>query len=331
MAKQTVLGAETLQRDAAALFSFVDSIYTHCHKEDDESPVYPESSLRFFGFIRELSDATKAYLNAFASNAPSTPRLYQAYRQKLDTIRASWLEFHFLIKSAVDADTLSFPYTLVQALTERLNTIPKFKDIRFAIFHFDELNYLEVPVSAIKTTTGRLRGIVPECPEFPRDLGLIGIPYSQSSSLYLNLLIAHEMGHFVFQELNLKDELLTDMGRNLEQVLGSELQNISSDNLDWSKDRLASWSEELFCDLFAVWLIGPCYSLASVELFGLTTILDPSQAIGYSATAGSVAFFRSHPADLFRVKRQVSFLEELEWWNEIDSINSHYIDVLRSA
>ncbi len=139
------------------------------------------------------------------------------------------------------------------------------------------------------------------------------------------------MGHFVFQELNLKDELLTDIGRNLEQVLGSDLQNISSDNLDWSKDRLASWSEELFCDLFAVWLIGPCYSLASVELFGLTTILDPSQAIGYSATAGSVAFFRSHPADLFRVKRQVSFLEELDWWNEIDSINSHYIDVLRSA
>ncbi len=175
MPKQTALGAETLQRDAAALFSFVDSIYAHCHK-GDESPVYPESSLRFFGFIRELSDATKAYLNTFAGNAPSTPRLYQAYRQKLETIRSSWLEFHFLIKSTVDADTLSFPYTLVQALTERLNAIPQFKDIRFAIFHFDELNYLEVPVSDIKTTTGRLRGIVPDSPEFPRDLGLIGFP-----------------------------------------------------------------------------------------------------------------------------------------------------------
>src|SRR5229473_1588125 len=112
MPKQTALGVETLQRDAAALFSFVDSICLHSY-QDSESPAYLKPSVEFFDFIRELADATKAYLNAFPGNAPRDPRLYQDYRQKLETIRSSWFEFHLLIKSAVEADTLNVPYTLV--------------------------------------------------------------------------------------------------------------------------------------------------------------------------------------------------------------------------
>ena len=331
MPKQTALGVETLQRDAAALFSFVDSIFLHCY-QDSESAAYLEPSLRFFRFIRDLADATKAYLNAFPANPPRDQRLYQDYRQKLETIRSGWFEFHLLIKSAVDADTLNVPYTLVEALTRRLNSIRRFEKTKFAIFHFDELNYLEIPVSEIKKTTDRLKRIIPDRPSFPADLGLIGIPYSQSSSLYLNTLISHEIGHFVFQESNLKDSLLPEIGKTLEQALGPQLLlQISSVNLEWSKDRLASWAEELFCDLFATWLVGPCYSLMFVELFGLTTILDPANPNGYTATAGSTIFSRSHPADLFRIKEQVLLLQKLLWWNEVDAIQSHYVDVLRSS
>jgi hypothetical protein len=172
---------------------------------------------------------------------------------------------------------------------------------------------------------------LPDRPSFPAGLGLIGIPYSQSASLYLNTLISHEIGHFAFQELKLKDQLLPEIGKHLDQAFGPHLQQISSDDLEWCKDRLASWAEELFCDLFAIWLVGPCYALMYVELFGLTTILDPAGQNGFSATAGSIIFSSSHPADLFRVKQQVLLLQKLHWWNEVDSIKSHYVDVLRSA
>jgi len=58
MSQQMQLDVETLQRDAAALFSFVDSICIHCY-QDSESPAYLNPSIEFFKYIRELGDATK--------------------------------------------------------------------------------------------------------------------------------------------------------------------------------------------------------------------------------------------------------------------------------
>jgi hypothetical protein len=46
MPTKTQLGAETLQRDASALFSFVDSICQQCD-QDIESPAYLKSSIDF--------------------------------------------------------------------------------------------------------------------------------------------------------------------------------------------------------------------------------------------------------------------------------------------
>ncbi|MGO9403914.1 MAG: hypothetical protein ACLPVW_10650 [Terriglobales bacterium] len=324
------LGAETLERDASALFSFVDSICQQCNL-DSESPEYLKSSVDFLEYIRELGEATKAYLNVFPANAPHDKRLYQDYRQKLETIRSGWVNFHQLIKPAVDADTLNAPYTLIEALTRRLNRLRYFEHSAFAIFHFAELNYLEVPISEITKTTERLKRVIPDQPDFPPDLGLIGIPYSQSSSLYLNCLISHEIGHFAFEKLQLKDRLLPEIQKALEQALGGGLAHISPENLDWSKDRMLSWAEELFCDLFAVCLTGPCYAFTYIETFGLTTILDPGVASGFSVTAGSILFTRGHPADLFRTKQHVLLLQKLGWWDEVDSIKSHYVDVLRIA
>ena len=215
MPRQSSLGVDTLQRDAAALFSFVDSISTHCQK-NTESPSYLKPSLEFFAYVQELGLATQAYLNVFPSKAPHDMRLYQGYRQKLETIRLGWFAFHQLIKPTVDADTLNIPYTLVEALTKRLNLLNGFESTRFAIFHSDALNYFEVELSEIGWITG-MAAVIPDTPFFPDGLGLIGIPYSQSTSLYLNGLISHEMGHFIFQHLELKHKLLPD----IEQALGS--------------------------------------------------------------------------------------------------------------
>ena len=99
MSIKTQLGVETLERDAAALFSFIDSICLYCYG-DPESPAYLEPSEKFFDYIRKLGDATKAYLNAFPAKKPADPRLYKPYRQKLETIRSGWSEFHQLIKAS---------------------------------------------------------------------------------------------------------------------------------------------------------------------------------------------------------------------------------------
>jgi hypothetical protein len=90
------LDEQALQRDAGALFSFVDSICRHCHGVA-ESRVYLKSSKDFFEYINDLGDATKEYLSTFPSKKPNDPRLYQYYRQRLETIRSGWFEFHRLM------------------------------------------------------------------------------------------------------------------------------------------------------------------------------------------------------------------------------------------
>ena len=326
------LGAVALERDAAALFSFVDSISHYCSNES-ESPSYPEPSKKFFRYIQDLGDATKEYLSTFPAKKPDDPKLYQYYRQRLETIRLGWFEFHPWIKAAADADTLNVPYALVAALTQRLNRIYGFEKTQFAIFHIDELNYWEIPLSNITKTTDKFRRYIPDFPSFSPDLGLIGIPYSQSSSLFLNCLISHEMGHLVFEKLDLRGQFLPKIEDALKEVLGPQFETTESQFLEWSKDRLTAWAEELFCDLFAVWLTGPAYSMAYIELFGLTTILDPSNASGFAvhAGAGSAIFQENHPADLLRLRQQVTLLDDLRWWSIMKPIQSHYMDVLVSS
>jgi len=159
---------------------------------------------------------------------------------------------------------------------------------------------------------------------------MIGIPYSQSSALYLNCLIAHEIGHFVSQRLAQMTKLLPKVKVSLDSL--SAVAGTTAEQLDWSRDRLLSWAEELFCDLFAIRLVGPCYSFAYVELFGLTTILDPADPSGYSLTPESRIFSESHPADLFRLRQHVALLQgSAGWWKKIEAIKSHYVDVLRAA
>src|SRR5579862_7227473 len=177
MANRAQLGAETLRVDAAALFSFVDSVCQFC--VDRDSPAYLNPSKEFFQYIRGLGDATKAYLNTFSEKAPRDLRLYQGYRQKLETIRSAWFEFHQFIKPAIDADTLGMPYPLVEALTRRLNQVKELEKTRFVLFHLDEVNYLQIRVSEVKKTADRLSVIIPDAKPFPPNLGMIGIPYSQ--------------------------------------------------------------------------------------------------------------------------------------------------------
>ncbi len=328
MPNQAQLGVETLKRDAAALFSFVDSVCQFC--VDHDSPAYLSPSKEFFKYIRDLGDATKAYLNIFSEKAPKDSRLYQDYRQKLETIRSGWFEFHQFIKPAIDADTLSMPYPLVEALTRRLNQIKQLEKTKFILFHLDEVNYLQVRVSGLTRTADRLANIIPDARGFPPELGMIGIPYSQSSPLYLNCLIAHEIGHFVFQRLAQMKKLLPKVKVSLDSL--SVMAGTTAEQLDWSRDRLLSWAEELFCDLFAIRLVGPCYSFAYVELFGLTTILNPTAGVGYSLTPESIIFSRSHPADLFRLNQHVALLQgSAGWWKKVEVIESHYVDVLRAA
>lgn len=199
--------------------------------------------------------------------------------------------------------------------------------MEFTIFHLNEVNYLQVRASSFRQLAQKLAFQIPNAPSFPAHLGLIGIPYSQSSAVFLNSLIPHEMGHFVYQHLDKANALFPKVDAALSAALGATIP--TSHDRRWCLDKLSRWVEEVFCDLFAVWMVGPAYPFAYVELLDLANI--PSVAALPSAPKEHLGFHPSHPADACRLTQHVKFLRKLGWWSHITRFKTNYIHVLRHA
>jgi hypothetical protein len=210
---------------------------------------------------------------------------------------------------------------LVLGLTARFREIPGFSDTEFVICHTDEFNYLNITLSKLKKQANYISESVGG-PPFPDKLGLIGIPYSQASSIFMNCLIPHEMGHHVFGELHLV--------RTFQILIEKELIGRLGESKPQIVECLAYWAEEIFCDLFAVRLVGFCFCLAFVELYDVSMILDENSAYSPGRSVG-LTEFTDYPPDLFRLRQQVSVLKQDRWWPHVEEIDSHYVRTLEAA
>jgi len=341
-----------VRHDAAALHRFIDSIASGC-KVAEGYPSYLESSSAFFGYILSLAEKTRAFLAQFMDNldpqlAVDDPEDFYSRTQIIRNLRSIWSDLHELVKPALDADTLHVPCPLVNALTSRLRMIKGFENVRFAVLHTNYLNYFQIGAGSMRERASEIAGIVPHAPSFPKDLGIIAHPYSQSSSIFLNFALAHEMGHFVFQEGRKASRIRPAIVKALKasmKNMKSSTPGVRFDRRDpeWCRDRVLRWCQEIYCDLFALWLIGPCFSFSFIELFGLSRFSPSVTAAGDTLPpiAKAADFADSHPAMAFRIGEHVRFLKsvELGWWDEINKKagdgskdkTNHYLTLMSEA
>jgi hypothetical protein len=312
-----------LVQDSVSLIQFVSSIADLC-EEKSSAPAHLPSSERFFGYVSELANATATYL-ANGINSNKTPRELLHLRGEIASLRVSWRFLHQFVKPALDADTLRLPTALVQATILRFREIPRFANADFVLYHSDVFNYLNVTLAVFKQQAKQISSLVAG-PEFPDNLSIIGIPYSQASSLFMNCLIPHEMGHYAFGELSLALKFKIQ----LENELISRAPSIKQEQTAALVELLARWIEELFCDAFAVRIVGFCFSLAFVELFDVAQFLDESGRHKNAGARGETEF-ASYPPDLLRLRQQVAVLKKDGWWNELQRIDSHYVRALEAA
>jgi hypothetical protein len=324
-------GTADITNDAASLYRFVESIQTFCELQRG-FPAYLEGSKVFLSLIEELSRSTKKYATDFPAGLPNNSDDYRVYRQELRTLRYGWYYVHRFVKPIADADTLHLPGPLINSMVRRLRSVKSFEESKLAILHIRELNYLQVIASGVRDAITQISSFVGSSASFPSDLGLIGIPYSQAKSVFLNSLIAHEIGHFVFEKRQLKDVLAP----KIHAILNSTFAPVKDVVLKISDSRriptaLADWSEELFCDLFAVRFIGPCYSYAFIEIFDLTNYLSLDGGLDKNAAALAVEFSYSHPAYLYRIQKQVEMLKSIDWWRHIRTSKSTCQKILENS
>lgn len=318
---------DQVRQDAVSLQRFVSSVSDKCEHLNG-AVTYPESSERFFKYVSQLAAATKSYVQRSISTPNKPPSQYLGLRDEIATLRSSWGFMHQFVKPVLEADTLRLPMCLLDGLRKRFWEIPRFSRTDFIFYHSARLNYFNIKLAEFKKTADPIANLVGG-PSFPSHLGLIGIPYSQSSSLFINCLIPHEMGHYVFGDLQLAQKFRSDIDARLIQQYGTKLDTKKRGTL---ADTMTFWAEELFCDVFAVRLVGFCFSLAFVELFDIATVLDES-GVYERSRAGIQLLFDQYPPDLFRLRLQVSVLKADGWWDKLNAqaSNSQYVAALRAA
>jgi dCTP deaminase len=317
---------DQVRHDAASLHGFVGSISDKCELLN-RAVIYPESSERFFTYISQLAAATKTYLQK-SLDASQSPGELLGLRDEIATLRSSWRFMHQFVKPALDADTLKLPVCLLDGLKARFRQIPQFSDTDFVFYHSAYLNYFNVKLGVFKPRADQISNLVGG-QAFPKQLGLIGIPYSQSASLFVNCLIPHEIGHHAFGELQLAKKFRSDIEVKLITRFGKSLKAEERGKL---VELMAFWVEELFCDVFAIRLVGFCFSLAFAELFDTATVLDADGKLE-KTRAGIQLLFDQYPPDLFRLRLQASVLKADGWWQRLEERagSTHYFQTLAAA
>jgi hypothetical protein len=316
------LDSAALSQDSASLLRFVATVVSASSLQTDY-PSYLKPSEDFFQSINTLGEATVSFLNDFPSNTPRDPQLHLDYRRKLTALRQGWTHLHEYVKPAIEAHTLGIPSPFIEALLYRFNQIPQFQSSSFALIHTHEVMYYQLRASWIRDRIKEISDLIGINSPFPPDLGIIALPYSQSGSLFLNCAIAHEIGHFAFQKLALRNQLAVDVVASVMSTLGPRINTVGTDDLRWIIETVLKWVEELFCDLFAIWLIGPCFSFSYIELFDMGYAMENATSRG-----PFLNFYSAHPADLLRLQQHRVMLEHLGWWRTFSCVDSHYVLVL---
>lgn len=305
--------SDELIRDSASLRRLIRSVHL---PRDENDRTHREATTKFLGYISDLGIKTEAYLQKLASTPPDPdPRMAAIDRENLTILRNFWFNLHEFAQPSRNADTLHSPVVLVAQLEEQLSKIPELRGCELLISHTTELNYIQYPRQELRERGDEYAGIVPGAPHFPRKLALIAMPYSQDEALFSNLLICHEMGHFAFEEL----ELEADLSRCIRRALKKHVGHRSVSDLSWCYQRLWYWAEELFCDRFAIGLLGPSFSFSYIELFDVIG-MDDDQVNEFSDT---------HPSDSCRFYEHYEQLNRGAWWSLLDRAGGTYPSLIR--
>ena len=292
-----------------------------CAGQDNERTHRPVTA-DFLKYIDGLNDSTSTFLQVLVSTPPDDPLFPASDRQFLLTLRDFWRHIHQFVKPCRDADTLHSPVALIEQLEDHLAKLPGLDGVRLLISHTPEMNYFQFPRSVIRQRADDYAAIVPGSPTFPRKTALIAIPYSQESSLFPNLIICHEMGHFVFEEMKIDESLSPHLERAIEKHFPEMLTDPDQElNLAWCRQSLWSWAEEIYCDRFAIGLAGPAYSFSYIELFDV---------IGASEGDTVNHFFDTHPSDACRFSEHADQLSRGGWWPLLDRDGKSYAKLIRS-
>lgn len=314
-------GLAAVLHDAAVLYRLADFIEEYC-KEQERSQRYTDASGEFFHYAEAASAGIKLTLQndlehlAHLSTEKVASRT-DILRRKIRTFKDYLRLLHTLIKPAAEAHTLSIPAPLIKLACQQLQGIAGMEGADIVVLLTPQLMYFQRPHTHIREQAERIARLVPKAKL--RKLGFIEVPYSQGPGFFTNLAVYHEISHFVYEELptlryakDARKALVSATNQSLRKVGKSKEppdQQLADQRL--RAKILESWTQEIFCDLLALRLVGPAFSFAFVEILNLVASQSPEAMLKFSL---------EHPAPACRFAEHVELLGSNDWWNVISDI-----------
>ena len=300
-----MLDQSAVVQEASQIHGFIESVIHLCSDLREDYPVFSNASLSFFRYVLKLGQSTQTYLEGFPAFylKSDDDRAARSKLQKLYSLKTSWEALHAYVKPALDADSLHLPSSLVTAFEDIVNRILDWENYKFVLFHTAEANYLQIPSGMARDVANEIADSV-GFERFDPNLGLVGIPYSQSGTIFLNCILPHEFAHFIYQEYS-NDDVEAQI-----DISASSLARLDSDDFTWCLGEIKSWVQETFCDLLAVCMIGPAFSLSLVRLIAANSLVGRDDG----EPGDAYAFKDGYPADAARLHLQKKLLDRLGWW-----------------
>ena len=306
-----------LIHDATFLFRFVDSIERFVAEHESQF-TYNDATGAYFSEVRsEVKRTKKLVLDVLekASQSKSHEDRFR-YQRELAIQKDLWKVRHTYIKPAADADSLNVPGPLIKMAESHIRGLVGAENSDVVVLLTPELMYFE---------------------NRPNETDLLGkgrvfleIPYSQAAGFFANLTVYHELGHYVWSrlaaELSLSPAFTALIGF-LENIFANKIvpKVQKPAHRDLIKTAYDSWTQEMFCDLFAVRHLGPASTFALIDILSLFGLMQD----GDDDPSNDVTFNKNHPAPALRFRTQLKRLQDDGWWDCIQALPSEHIGLIK--
>ena len=303
---------EPLLYEAGTLLSLVDFVDSYI-REQLGVHRYPPATLRFLKeIVLKKTEETRAEVQATVAAAERKPSwIENVYRPALAIYGGNWATIHSYVKPATDAHSLTTPDPLLRFASAEVERVLQ-ADI--VVLLTSEFMYFQ---KALRDPAAGLD------PVFPPNRGFIELPYSQGTGFFLNLNIFHELGHFLYQLRSSEDHpIISSLNATMSQVLKAEprLSRLPPEDMASVNDIIEVWTEELFCDLFAIRLIGPAFTFALIDFLWLAGLMQGGTEKEFNA---------EHPAPALRLKQHVLQLQRDGWWAGLQATRLQHVRLMQ--
>lgn len=244
-------------------------------------------------------------------NKKMAPPLAKAKLKELDLIREGLSWIYTFVKEAIDADTLSIPYSLTIFLNHTATELQKPDKVSLVVLGSPDLMYYKYNLEYLRNLSNNLASIIKKYPALPPDIGILKFPYCAAQEVLVNCILFHEMGHYIYEKTGLQRYFYKSINDNLRAFIKDKkiMEEIVAPLLvqrrlfNYVANLMLRWADEIFADIFAIRTLGPAFHLACLEL----------EQILPTNIKRNRNFSRTHPADDFRFKMHAKWLSDGEW------------------